>query len=91
VSGEHDVAGGPAAIAGLAEPTPATDPGRPPDELIGPGFAGFVAIFLLAAAVILLIRDMNRRVQRLRHRGAARRDAGDEGRPDRDGDPEDRS
>jgi hypothetical protein len=70
--------GGPAAgtTVALAGPTPAVDdPGRPPDELIGPGIAGFVAIFLLAAAVILLIRDMNRRVRRLRHREAARPEA----------------
>ncbi|MGF1660972.1 MAG: hypothetical protein ACFCVG_00625 [Kineosporiaceae bacterium] len=81
--------------AALAEPTPAGDPGRPPDELIGPGIAGFVAIFLLAAAVILLIRDMNRRVRRLRHREAARREAAGEEHAgehaDRDGEAGDRS
>jgi hypothetical protein len=66
----------------VAQPTPADDPGRPPDELIGPGIAGFVAIFLLAVAVILLVRDMNRRVRRLRYREAARREAaGDDGSP----------
>lgn len=54
------------------QPTPAPDPDRPPDELIGPGIAGFVAIFLLSAAVILLIRDMNRRLQRMRYRQSAR-------------------
>ena len=59
-------------FATVVQPTPTEDPDRPPDDLIGPGIAGFVAIFLLAAAVILLIRDMNRRVQRMRYRQSAR-------------------
>jgi hypothetical protein len=68
-------------VALAVEPTPAPDPDRPPDELIGPGIAGFVAIFLLSAAVILLIRDMNRRVQRMRYRQSAR-EAADPSPPD---------
>lgn len=62
-------------VAEVVEPTPAEDPDRPTDELIGPGIAGFVAIFVLSAAVILLIRDMNRRVQRMRYRQSAREEA----------------
>ena len=44
---------------------------RPPDSEIGPGIVGFVATFAIAVALVLLVRDMNRRVQRLRYRGEA--------------------
>lgn len=50
-------------------------------ESIGPGIGGFVSIFVLTVGMILLVRDMNRRVQRLRYRridgdGAAPGDVG---------------
>jgi hypothetical protein len=54
---------------GTSQPTAPVDPDRPDDDLIGPGIGGFVAIFVLAVAVVLLIRDMNRRIQRVRYRG----------------------
>ena len=36
---------------------------------VTPGVAGFVAIFLVAAAIVLLLLDMTRRVRRVRYRG----------------------
>ncbi len=44
-------------------PTPTIDP-----SLVTPGPAGFVAIALVAAAVIALIWDMQRRIRRVRYR-----------------------
>ncbi|WP_189350559.1 hypothetical protein [Zhihengliuella salsuginis] len=38
---------------------------------IGPGFAGFVATALMVVAVIFLIRDMVRRIRRVRYQGEA--------------------
>jgi hypothetical protein len=39
------------------------------ENSVTPGVAGFVAIFLVAAATILLLLDMTRRVRRARYRG----------------------
>lgn len=36
---------------------------------VTPGVAGFIAIFLVAAAIVLLLLDMTRRVRRVRYRG----------------------
>jgi hypothetical protein len=47
--------------------------GSTPDEdQVTPGVIGFVAIFFLAAATILLVLDMVRRVRRTRYRGEVR-------------------
>lgn len=35
---------------------------------VTPGWTGFVAIFLIAAATVLLVMDMVRRVRRVRYR-----------------------
>lgn len=35
---------------------------------IGPGIAGFIATFVMVAATIFLIRDMAKRIRRVRHR-----------------------
>lgn len=47
---------------------------EPPDEVVTPGTIGFVVTFFVAVAVVLLVRDMTRRVRRLRRR-AEERDA----------------
>lgn len=53
----------------LAEVTPEPTPTMTVDpSLVTPGPAGFVAIALLAGAVVLLIWDMLRRTRRLRYR-----------------------
>jgi heme exporter protein D len=47
--------------------------GSTPDEdQVTPGVIGFFAIFFLAAATILLVLDMVRRVRRTRYRGEVR-------------------
>jgi len=43
-----------------------------PPELVTPGFAGFAAVVILVAAVVLLIWDMNRRIRRVRYRDEVR-------------------
>ena len=35
---------------------------------IGPGIGGFIATFVMVAATVFLIRDMGRRIRRVRHR-----------------------
>jgi hypothetical protein len=44
-----------------------TDTERPPDSQIGPGIVGFLVTFAMAVALVFLVRDMNRRIQRLRY------------------------
>ncbi len=56
-------------------PNPIDGPGPPPDfdpNTVTPGVAGFVAIALVAVAVIFLLIDMARRVRRVRYRGEIR-------------------
>lgn len=53
-----------------ASSTPAVPTGDAA-RAIGPGFAGFVATALMVIAVIFLIRDMTRRVRRVRYAGTA--------------------
>lgn len=56
-------------------PNPIDDPGTPPDfdpNTVTPGVAGFVAIALVAIAVIFLLIDMTRRIRRVRYRGEVR-------------------
>ncbi|MET0667228.1 MAG: hypothetical protein ABWZ01_01830 [Methyloceanibacter sp.] len=53
----------------LAAATPTPYPaykGNP--DLITPGVWGFIAIFLVAAATVFLLIDMNRRIRRTRYR-----------------------
>jgi len=68
------------------------------ENTVTPGVLGFVAIFLVAAATILLGLDMVRRIRRTRYRGEIREQLGNAtnlqaGRPadsgDRDGLPSD--
>lgn len=42
---------------------------------IGPGFAAFVVVFLLALAIWLLVRSMNGHLRRVRYREAAEQQA----------------
>ena len=53
--------------AATPSPTPAYDP-----NLVTPGVVGFIAIFLVAAATVLLMLDLSRRVRRTRYRGEIR-------------------
>lgn len=51
------------------------EPTTPPDfdpNTVTPGVAGFVAIALVAIAVIFLLLDMTRRIRRVRYRGEIR-------------------
>jgi len=38
------------------------------EDKVSPGVVGFIAIFLIAAATVLLIIDMTRRIRRVRYR-----------------------
>ena len=39
----------------------------PPDDMVGPGTAGFITIFLLALATVLLIRSMVGHLRKVRY------------------------
>ena len=55
------------AIVWLADPT--QPPGFVGDEnLVTPGVVGFIVTFAIAAATVLLIIDMTRRIRRTRYR-----------------------
>ncbi|MFD1714328.1 hypothetical protein ACFSBZ_07595 [Amnibacterium flavum] len=56
-----------AALAPTPSPTPELD-----ENLITPGPIGFLFIFLIAVAAVLLIVDMTRRVRRVRYRAEVR-------------------
>jgi hypothetical protein len=57
--------------ARLATSTPM--PGYTGDpDLITPGVVGFIAIFVVALATVLLLVDMNRRIRRTRYRAEIR-------------------
>lgn len=71
-------------VALAATPVPAEPVDTPPEELITPGTVGFLVTFAVAVALFLLVRDMNRRVQRIQVRGE-RADAA--GRTDGPGSP----
>lgn len=46
------------------------DPGTthiPPPDMVSPGFAGFLTIFLLAVATVLLIRSMVKHLRKVRY------------------------
>lgn len=55
-------------IASETTPTPSPTPTAPPDDLVTPGFGGFLVIALLVVAVVLLVWDMQRRIRRTRYR-----------------------
>ncbi|MGJ7442393.1 hypothetical protein [Aquipuribacter sp. MA13-6] len=56
-------------LAMTATPEPAEIvPDTPPDELVTPGTIGFLVTFFVAVTLVLLVRDMNRRVRRVRVR-----------------------
>ena len=54
-----------------ATPSPVPDFTGDPNQ-VTPGVIGFVAIFLIAAATVLLLVDMTRRVRRVRYRAEVR-------------------
>ena len=54
-----------------ATPSPIPDFTGDPNQ-VTPGVIGFVAIFLIAAATVLLLVDMTRRVRRVRYRAEVR-------------------
>lgn len=56
-------------FAWLTDITPTPVPEYTGDEnLVTPGVIGFVAIFLIALATVLLVLDMTRRIRRVRYR-----------------------
>ncbi|MEP6481521.1 MAG: hypothetical protein ABJA94_05885 [Rhodoglobus sp.] len=57
-------------IVWIADPSPS--PSAPPDDLVTPGVVGFGLTFFVAAATILLIIDMSRRMRRVRYRAEIR-------------------
>jgi hypothetical protein len=57
----------------LAAPTPTPGPAYDGDpNLITPGVIGFAITFLIAAATVVLLLDMTRRVRRVRYREEVR-------------------
>jgi hypothetical protein len=52
-------------FTGTATPSPVPEVPNPRD--VSPGFGGFLTIFLLALATVLLIRSMVGRLRRLRY------------------------
>lgn len=50
-----------------ATPTPRPSSG-PNEDQVTPGVIGFTVTFLMAAAVVLLVIDMTRRIRRVRYR-----------------------
>lgn len=56
-----------ARLAAAATPSPSPVPNFNPDS-VTPGLLGFLIIFLIAVATILLIVDMTRRIRRTRYR-----------------------
>jgi hypothetical protein len=51
-------------------------PAPPPDEIVGPGVGGFLVIFALALATVLLIRSMVGHLRKVRY-GPGPPDAGE--------------
>lgn len=75
-------------LAASVEPVERTGQDRPADELIGPGIIGFLVTFGVAVALVFLVRDMNRRIQRLRYRRDSGSDGGSDGGSERPRDPD---
>ncbi|MDQ1531566.1 MAG: hypothetical protein QOE37_1671 [Microbacteriaceae bacterium] len=64
----------------FAAPTPSPSPSFNPD-VVTPGVVGFLVIFLITVATVVLILDMTRRIRRARYRGElAERQAEDDRR-----------
>jgi hypothetical protein len=62
-----------ALLVWFAEATPSPVPAYEGDpNLVTPGVIGFVITFLIAAATVLLLLDMTRRVRRVRYREEVR-------------------
>lgn len=55
-------------IIAAATPSPIPTDKVPDASKVSPGLPGFIMIFLLAVAVILLARSMNKRIRRVRLR-----------------------
>lgn len=60
-------------------PTPSPSPSFN-EDLVTPGPAGFIAIFLVTLVTVLLIVDMVRRIRRVRYRGELQERINDENR-----------
>lgn len=85
-------------VTAAATPSPIPTDKVPDASKVSPGLPGFVMIFLLAVAVIILVTSMNKRIRRVRMRAEeqelremvdAGRGSGDE--PDAGDEPEDES
>lgn len=60
-------------VVWVADPTPSPYPAYTGDaNLITPGVVGFAVTFFVAAATVLLLVDMSRRMRRARYRSAVR-------------------
>ncbi|GAA4970802.1 hypothetical protein GCM10023225_10920 [Kineococcus glutinatus] len=57
-------------LAASPIPSPTPVPTSPPDELVTPGVPGFLMLFFLGVAVIVLATSMVRRVRRVNYRAA---------------------
>jgi hypothetical protein len=66
-------------VVGVVHASAGTDPNQ-----VGPGLAGFLAVFALALATWLLFRSMNRHLRKVRYRADA--DAGPDGAAGTDAD-----
>lgn len=51
-----------------------TPPVTPDEDTVTPGVVGFIITFLVAAATVLLILDMVRRIRRTNYRAQVRRE-----------------
>ncbi|MCX7521863.1 hypothetical protein OSC27_06170 [Microbacterium sp. STN6] len=61
-----------AALATAVLPRIATEPPKYDPDAVTPGVWGFVAIFVIAVVVVLLVFDMVRRIRRVRYRDEIR-------------------
>ena len=71
-------------MIGLIQAATAGQP--PPDDMVGPGTAGFIVIFLLAVATIVLIRSMVGHLRKVRY-GPGPDDGGGSRTDDAEGPP----
>lgn len=58
----------------------------PPADMVGPGTAGFITIFLLALATVVLIRSMVGHLRKVRYGPGPEGDAKADDRPEAPGD-----
>lgn len=72
-------------LASAVSPTPDQEdglrPGLDPSQ-VTPGLLGFLATLVLVVAVIFLVRDMSRRIRRVRYQSVADDAVSDGSRPD---------